>query len=231
MQEKPSEFYRGDSGAEYFKTHFDDRLTFGRRYQGHHYFLPYCRSDLTVLDFGCGDGTMLRSLPAKRKLGVEVNEACQQRIRALNAQEAVAIELYDDLAKVPEGIADVAISNHCLEHVPLPLVTLKALRRVVVPGGQLVLVTPFDDWRRPGHRSWSSDDIDRHLHTWSPRNLGNLVSEGGFKVLEVRICTFAWSRKIFWIHRLLGDRAFRFACFLLGWYKSSREVFLVANRD
>jgi SAM-dependent methyltransferase len=227
--DKQSSFYSGESGKAYFSSHFDERLTFGREVQSQ-YFAPYCRNELTLLDFGCGDGTILRALPARRKIGVEVNEMCAQRIQELNARQAVPITLFEDLAQVPDAIAEVTISNHSLEHVPLPLNVLKELGRVTAKGGQLVLVTPFDDFRRPSHRYWSADDIDRHLHTWSPRNLGNLVSEAGFCVLEAHLCTFKWSPKIFWIHRFLGDPAFRLACSLLGWLKNSREVFLLARR-
>jgi SAM-dependent methyltransferase len=224
-----SSFYSGDAGKAYFSSHFSERLTFGRKVQSR-YFAPHCRDDSTLLDFGCGDGTILRALPARRKIGVEINETCAQNIKVLNANEAVPITVYEDIAQVPDAVAHVAISNHSLEHVPLPLMTLKELRRVIMPGGQLVIVTPFDDFRRPRHRNWSADDIDRHLHTWSPRNLGNLVSEAGFSVIEARLCTFKWSPKIFWIHRFLGDPAFRLACSLLGWLKNSREVFLLARR-
>jgi hypothetical protein len=48
-----------------------------------------------------------------------------------------------------------------------------------------VLVLPIDDWR--AQRRWDPSDINRHLYTWSPMNLGNLLDEAGWQPSEIRI--------------------------------------------
>ena len=60
-------FYSGESGDKYFGEKFDGRMSLGRQFQAE-YFLPHCSDDLVLVDFGCGDGTTLRRLPAKEKI-------------------------------------------------------------------------------------------------------------------------------------------------------------------
>ena len=229
MSTGDSSFYKGEEGKKYYAEHFGSRLDFGIKYQSR-YFAPYCSSALTLLDFGCGDGTILRELPGKTKTGIEINPACVSVIEQQNKDASVPISVVNDISKVPDGSVDVAISNHALEHVPAPIDALSEIKRVLAPSGKLVIVTPFDDWRAPLHDSWTPEDADRHLHTWSPRNLGNLASEAGLSVETVRLVTSKWSPKIFWIHRLFGDRAFQLACYCLAVYKQRREVLMIAAK-
>lgn len=221
---KSSEHYLGDKGKQYFGERFADDFTFGRNYQTH-YFAPYCDGDSILLDYGCGDGTMLRKLPAKKKIGVEVNPHCHKKIQELNNGLSCPLNVFDNIESIEDNAAEIVISNHCLEHVQSPYYVLKEIKRVLVPGGIFVMVTPYDDWRQKDQSKWSPGDRQNHLYTWSPVNLGNLLVEVGFDVQEVHMSTSAWSPKIFWIHRYLGNTAFKIACNLLSRLLQRREVF------
>lgn len=171
-----SAHYIGERGKEYFSGRFDERQSFGRRYQSR-YFVPHCSPDKVLLDYGCGDGTILRQLPAVRKFGVEVNPLCRNKIHQLNEDLPCPITVFESIETIDDDSVDVAISNHCMEHVPHPFTVLSELKRVLAPGRRLVLVTPFDDWRQKGKSSWTPGDKDNHLYTWNPMNLGNLLFE------------------------------------------------------
>jgi SAM-dependent methyltransferase len=232
MQSKddpPSRHYLDKEGKRYFDERFTDEQEFGRRWQSR-YFATYCDETMTVLDFGCGDGTILRALAARRKLAVEVNPHCVRRIEGTNSRERVPIEVHAGLDEIETGSLDVVVSNHSLEHVPHPLATLRDLHRVLASGGVLVLVTPFDDWRSGGCRSWTPGDRQNHLYTWTPMNIGNLLKEAGFEVRSSELQSTAWSPRIFWVHRRLGERAFALACRLLSSALDRREVLSVAFR-
>ena len=215
--------YRGDAGRDYYDGRFGDHMEIGRRYQSK-YFQPVAGADRVVCDFGCGDGTILRELPAARRLGIEVNPACWDRIKARNEHLDVPVEVFEKPEDVPSECADAVVSNHCLEHVPSPLDSLRELRRILKPGGNLALVVPYDDWRAGKNHSWRAQDPDFHLFTWSPMNLGNLLLEAGFEVQEVEIKSFAWSPRIFWVHRTFGRAAFELAGTLLSRLRQRREV-------
>ncbi|MBU2623749.1 MAG: class I SAM-dependent methyltransferase [Proteobacteria bacterium] len=221
-----SDHYLSESGRKYY-SRYTSGYGLGRMVQTE-YFLPYTDKDKVVLDFGCSDGLFLRHLPAKLRIGVEVNPTAREKCKMLSEKENIPIELHETLQTIQGNQADVVISNHALEHVLSPYETLLEIHRVLKPKGHCVIVVPFDDWRSKGHCKWGKDDHDNYLYTWSPLNLGNLVSEAGFTVLKTKLNTKAWSPRIFWVYRLFGKKPFDMACYFLSSVKNRREILCVA---
>jgi len=143
-------------------------------------FQPYVRPTDTVLDFGCAGGSLLAGLRAARRIGVEINDVARAA-----AVETYGLEVYRGLAEVPDQVADVVITNHTLEHLTSPYEALLQLRPKLAAGGRLVIVVPIDDWR--AQKRYRPGDINRHLFTWTPLNLGNLLDEAGYVVAEQEI--------------------------------------------
>lgn len=228
---KVSSRYLGSKGLQYFGAagRFDGKQDPGRRWQAR-YFRPFCTPENVVLDFGCGDGTILRSVNARRRLGVEINPHCIEKIRTMNCQLNVPLEVRSRVDDWDDGIVDVAISNHALEHVIEPFDMLRTLLFKLRPGGRFILVTPYDDWRASGSRNFGPGDAQNHLYTWSPRNISNLLREAGFEVESSRLVRSAWSPKIFWINRVLGARAFAAACLILSILLKRCEVLTICRR-
>jgi SAM-dependent methyltransferase len=215
-----SAHYQDERGAAYQASLAN--AEFYRRYQVDLYFRHHVKPADTVLDFGCNDGLFLACLTAARKIGVEVNPA------ALCAFSD--IEMHADISAVSDEAADVVISNHCLEHTLAPYDSLRHLYRVLKPGGKLVLVLPFDDWRSAIHQSWSPANPDNHLFTWSPMNIGNLLTEAGFRVESATHTQYAVSNKLAPILRIFGDPAFRLAAGFLSRIRNRSEVVALAYR-
>jgi SAM-dependent methyltransferase len=166
-------------------------------------FAGFIRDTHTVLDFGCSGGYLLEHIRCARKIGVELNSVP----RAIAGQKG--IEVHERLTTVAPESVDVAISNHVLEHTINPLAELRAIRQKLKPGGKLVIVVPSEGPRvryKPG-------DSDFHLFTWSPMNLGNLLTAAGYKVIESKAYRHKWPPRI---HRLLaklgGRLGFDLAC-------------------
>jgi len=136
--------------------------------------------DDTVLDFGCGTGAIVAQLPAARRLGVEVGEAAAAEARDRG------VVVHEELGELADAIADVAISFHALEHVDAPLAVLQELRRVLRPGGRLRVVVPCEMPMTARDRKWQLN-FDRHLYTWTPLLLGNLVLRAGFEQINASI--------------------------------------------
>jgi SAM-dependent methyltransferase len=162
------------------------------------------------MDFGCGGGFLLRQLHCARGIGIEINPAAR-RFAELNGTE-----MYGTVEECPDGVADVVISNHALEHVPYPIGALSALRRKLKAGGRLVLCVPIDNWRQ--EKRYDSADKNHHLHTWTPLLLGHTLCEAGYSDIQATPRINAWPGR--WTVATYGRLpywCFRQICFWYGW--------------
>lgn len=214
--------YRGARGEEYaakrgVKSEVGLRINF-------EYFKPYLRSSDRVLEFGCGTGGLLNHIaPAVRELeALEVNEASAKQARALGHQ------VYASLDELPaDRPYDVIVSNHVLEHIADVVSTLKVLRRFLVPGGRFVTKLPIDAATTRHQRRWAVNDLDNHLHTWTPRLFANTFIEAGYEVEECRIITSAWHPRLFPVAKIGLARPTFWA---LSIALNRRQLFAVARR-
>ncbi len=178
--------YLGDAGRAYYETFQAPLGEMGARFN-RHLWTPYVSSGHDVLDFGCGGGQLLRSLDARRKVGVEINPVA----RAVAAD--AGIEMYETVGAVP-GVFDRVITSHALEHVPFPQQALVELRgKLRGPESRLVVLLPLEEWRTRHSRTYRADDINQHLYGWTPLTLGNLLASAGLRVYESRVVSHAWS--------------------------------------
>jgi SAM-dependent methyltransferase len=194
-----SPHYLGLQGAAYFSWQSQDAQLTGELEAQK--FRRFVRPDATVLDFGCAGGAVLRAIPCNRRVGVEANP------HARDAARANGVEVYESLTHVPNGIADVTISNHALEHVPSPITVLCHLRAKTKHGGTVALCLPMEDWRVK--RRYVPGDRDHHLHAWNPQTFGNALVEAGFQVRpeDISILTHCWPprlRRVLYEHTSLS---------------------------
>jgi SAM-dependent methyltransferase len=95
-------------------------------------------------DIGIGTGfysrMILTSLPDIRGTGFDISENSQaytrQHIEKFGVSTRYDVELRDVIANTPEQITDWLVSVEVLEHLEDPLTFLKALRRMLKPGGK-----------------------------------------------------------------------------------------------
>ncbi len=220
MSTDKSAHYLGKPGEKYFAYQHQGGLLRGQL-NARTKFARFVQPEHAVLDFGCGGGTLLANLTCARKLGVEINPVARAEAKSNG------IEVFEALDHVPDGAVDLAVSNHALEHVFSPLEALRALRPKLKANGRLVLVVPIDDWRM--QPDFDASDIDHHLYTWTPRLLGNLLSEAGYKVQEISVLTHAWfPRWEHWIGRL-PDGVFDAVCWAYSAWSRRRQLLAVAG--
>jgi len=174
------------------------------------FFLPFIKLQDVVLDFGCGKGGLANQLQCTRIDGFDVNS------NVLATADRFYQKTFSKYEEPSHNFYDVIVSNHCLEHIPSPLVALNFVYKWLKPGGKAIFVVPHDCLSRHTGK-YSLNDKDHHLYTWSPRALGNLFSEAGFEVLQCEVLRSAWSRKLFPIHKLpvIGPVSRRILCYLL----------------
>lgn len=176
----------------------------------------------TLLDFGCGEGSLLALIPAAQKIGVDV--IAEHR----KAVEAKGYEALETLEPVPEMSVDTVISHHSLEHTLEPFSQLGQIRRVLKRDGRLILVVPADDWRV--YRSDDPDDRNHHLYTWTPLSLANLLREAGFTVDSSCIEHHGLPGRLTDpLNRALSPRQFALVTKATAYLKRRREIVAVSH--
>lgn len=174
-----------------------------------------------VIDFGCGGGFLLNNIDCNKKIGIEINPYA-----AKNAKE-LGIEVYNKIEDISDEIADIIISNHALEHVHRPLDTLISLRKKLKKGGKIVFTVPCEGLSNP----YKPGDINRHIYTWSPMNLGNLFDEAGFSVEKSVPYRHMWLPRGYLYGRYLGRPLFDFLCKIYDRLRPSQsQVKIIARK-
>ncbi len=139
--------------------------------------------DPDLVDVGCGDGFFLRLVPGERRRGIELNPEAARRARESGLRvEEIRLE------SLPAESADFVTMFQVLEHVPNPLEVLRAVERVLRPGGKLLVAVPNNDtWvgrappnplNAPPHHPlrWRADAL-RHVSRVAALELEELLEE------------------------------------------------------
>ncbi len=96
----------------------------------------------------------------------------------------------EEMDAVPDDSFDVALASHVLEHVPHDRKALAELRRILKPGGRLVLMVPLiEAWDRTYEDTDGAAKLNWDLHFGQKdhlrlygRDLSDRVAEAGFDV-------------------------------------------------
>jgi 2-polyprenyl-3-methyl-5-hydroxy-6-metoxy-1,4-benzoquinol methylase len=156
--------------------------------------LPAPQPGARVLDVGCGSGVLLARM---KSLGWDVQgvEVDPEAVEA-GKRRGVPVRLGTlHEQKFPDNHFDAVHSAHVIEHVYDPVALLAECRRILKPGGTLVILTPNTaSW---GHRqfgsAWLNLDPPRHLVLFSESTLRQAAEKAGLVVqrLDTTIRT-AW---------------------------------------
>ena len=155
-----------------------------------------------VLDVGCGRGVVLSPLA---DLGFEVHgvEISERAVRG--ADSRASIRIADDLAAAGYDAEsfDQIVIWHVLEHLRDPRATLMECRRLLKPGGRLVVAVPnFSSWQaRFGAAGWFHLDAPRHLFHFPLAALRALIGRCGLEVgksyhFSLRQNPFGWIQSL-----------------------------------
>ena len=128
-----------------------------------------------ILDAGCGSGrNMVELAPRGEVTGIELSPASAAVARSRNVGEVVE----GSVAELPfeDDSFDFAVCLDVIEHLDDDLQTLRELRRVVRPGGRLLVTVPAYP------SLWSSHDVvNHHRRRYTRTSLLRAARESGWE--------------------------------------------------
>jgi SAM-dependent methyltransferase len=168
--------------------------------------LASCEGPAVVLDVGCGDGAAAavaaRRNPGHRLAGLDWSASALAQARR-SGIPLIRAGLDPPGLPVADGSADVVIMSELIEHLVDTDAALDEARRVLRPGGSLLLSTPnlaawynrgllalgvqpvFSEVSLRGVYGRPGSQVAGHLHMFTRRALVQLLEARGFAVLRV----------------------------------------------
>jgi SAM-dependent methyltransferase len=133
---------------------------------------------VAILDAGCGSGRNMVDLAAFGSVtGLELADASVARARGRGVGEVVQGTLED--MPFENARFDLAVSFDVIEHLDDDRRALGELRRVVRPGGLLVVTVPAYQWL------WSEHDVvNHHRRRYTRRTLEAAASAAGWETVS-----------------------------------------------
>jgi SAM-dependent methyltransferase len=154
------------------------------------FLLSAVRRGDRALDLGSGAGefTAVLADAGAAVVGVEVAEAALARARSVHPQLDFRLAPIDGPLPFPDGAFDLVWSSEVIEHVADTARWLSEVRRVLAPGGRLLLTTPSHGRLRValGGVERFSEPLGDHLHLYTKGSLRTLLDEFGLHELSVR---------------------------------------------
>ena len=135
-----------------------------------------------ILDAGCGSGrNMVEFARHGIVTGIELSETSVCLARKREVGDVVEGSVLD--MPFDADAFDVAASLDVIEHLEDDLQALRELRRVVAPGGALLVTVPAYQWLWSGH-----DEINHHHRRYTRRSLQRIGEQAGWQ--QVRTTYF-----------------------------------------
>jgi len=151
------------------------------------------RSARRILDVGCGTGELGRAIKSRQAAEVVgVTYSSEEASRAAaNLDRVIQMDL-NRFETADERPFDCVVCSHVLEHLAWPEETLCKLRRILRPGGRLVVALPnIVVWRQRlrflggTFRYTDGGLMDRtHFRFFDWESARRLVTDAGFQIVE-----------------------------------------------
>jgi SAM-dependent methyltransferase len=192
-------------------------------------------SDTRWLDFGCGNGGLVRYCRSRQISAVGFEEGAI-------ADKAIAAGIpLSPRGSLNDQSFDVITAIEVLEHVDQPLEVLKDIRRLLKPGGLFFFTTGNAALYRGRLPSWNYVIPEIHISFFEPETLQQALTRAGFraesrgylpgftdiirfKILKnfgIRTCS-AWERVLPWpLLSRLADARYKVSAHPVAWAANS----------
>jgi SAM-dependent methyltransferase len=155
-----------------------------------------------VLDLGCGAGRFVAALreAGVDVVGVELAGAALERARANAPGTDLRLVADDGSLPLEHASIDLVWCSEVLEHVPDTAHLLLEVRRVLRPGGRLLVTVPDHRRLRTALIALMRfeahfDPLGQHVRFYTRRSLAATLEHAGFEDVRVRRGLTAWARR------------------------------------
>ena len=168
----------------YDSTHFLQRYWQRKR---HEIIMDWHRPGGRVLDIGCGSSRILESVPGMVGLDVSI-----QKLRFMGRRGCLVLKGSVYSLPFPDGAFDEVIFSQVIEHIPPKPQIMGEIRRVMKPGGRLIIGTPDYDritWVILEHFYNAIKPeayAHEHIAHYTLGSMRNLLAANGFEHLRSR---------------------------------------------
>lgn len=153
------------------------------------YFENFVNKNSKCLEIGCGWGTLAKVV--KDKFNCEVDVVEPSKLAAKVAKEHFGLNAFkgDFNSFVDQGHNkkkyNFIYSYHVFEHIADPETFLEKIKKILDPGGKLLLALPNTlNPEQPSERLFHID----HCFYYTPRTIEFVLNKYGFKVLKLWKC-------------------------------------------
>jgi 2-polyprenyl-3-methyl-5-hydroxy-6-metoxy-1,4-benzoquinol methylase len=144
-----------------------------------------------ILDLGCGTGYFLDEMKKSgwETTGVEVNKKARE-----HAVSRFGLEVFppDAISSLPGDEYDCITLWHVLEHFHDPFEYFREIKRLLKPGGTVLVALPNSDSFDAIHykKDWAAFDVPRHLWHFNTETLTLFAKKAGFSVTSMKLLPF-----------------------------------------
>lgn len=144
-----------------------------------------------ILDIGCGTGQFLNEL---KKNGFEVTGVEPNSVARKIATDTFGLSVYDEdkINELTEGSFQLISLWHVLEHVKGLNERVSQLKKLLAPGGVIIVAVPNpNSWDAKHYKEfWAAYDLPRHLYHFNSSSIQNLFEKVGFTIIGKRPLIF-----------------------------------------
>lgn len=139
------------------------------------------------LDVGSGTGTFVYTMEKAgwSSIGLEPDEAARETAAKLYKADVFPA---DHLFSLPEGTYNAITMWHVLEHVHQLDNYISKLKKLLAPGGKLIIAVPNYTSLDAKHYGayWAAYDVPRHLYHFAPVSMRQLMERHGLQVVKTQ---------------------------------------------
>ena len=187
-----------------------------------------------LLEIGSGAGIFLELAREKFEInGLELSRggvALSERTLGAGVVEKKSLKE----AGFPDSYFEAVVMNHVLEHILEPHELLADIKRVLKPGGVLVIGSPnfgggFARWRKD---KWPGLRPGEHIWQFEPQSLKMLLEKNGFEILALKEKSSQNLRSVFHFAGNFSVKGFflRVAGWLFGIFGRGDNLLVVARK-